>query len=348
MPNPTESTIVIAMGFVEDKWNSMRILSQNLFAALNKDLSEDNSKHRYKFHAPICGHSPSWFDRRIRYPLLLPEGKILHLMDQSYGDALLSAGGKYTATSVVIHDLSFWRDRSVCNYWIRRKIVDGLKKADIRIADSYTIATEAKNKLGLPIDAVITPGVCPDTFQFSEGVRDRFLLLHVGATSHRKGFDRLLRLLSCLPEPYRLYQVGGRTDKAIEKMKRQLGVENRIVHYPYLELSDLVKLYQRAWALIFPSRYEGFGLPVIEARLCGTPVLLSSEVPAAELLSKDTGTVLVDFNVLDREKEPNYYNTFCSQLLSRSNAAIPLQDRGHFSWARAARDYASIFRKLSN
>jgi glycosyltransferase involved in cell wall biosynthesis len=109
------------------------------------------------------------------------------------------------------------------------------------------------------------------------GVSGRYIL-SVGTLEPRKNYPLLLCALALLPKPISLVIAGrpGWKYKTIlaEAMRLRLG--DRIRFMQYVSADDLVALYNGALFSVMPSVYEGFGLPVIQAMACGTPVLASN------------------------------------------------------------------------
>src|SRR5262249_24533628 len=143
--------------------------------------------------------------------------------------------------------------------------------------------------------AVIPWGFSLDIFPHSDETRDPQLLLAVGTSDPRKGLDRALRLLAALPESYRLVHIGGPLTPAQLQLASQLALGSRVEHLGFCSQNELAQWYRRAGCLVFPSRYEGFGLPVVEARLSGLKVFASTNVPALDFLGGDGGTQAIDF-----------------------------------------------------
>ena len=129
-------------------------------------------------------------------------------MDHSYADALLVARKKFDRLAVVVHDLAFWRSRNFANSFFRKRILEGLAVADLRIAVSPSTARQMESEIGLKAHAVIPWGLPLETFPHSRTKRDPFLLLAVGTTDFPKGLERAFQFLSGLPEPYRLAHIG--------------------------------------------------------------------------------------------------------------------------------------------
>ena len=113
--------------------------------------------------------------------------------------------------------------------------------------------------------------------------------LYVGRADPYKNLDGLIRAFAkaraALPFPLRLVIAGLRDDRYPEApaLARELGVADQVVWTGYLSDEELIRHYREADLLALPSRYEGFGLPVIEAMACGTPVLCSTASALREI-----------------------------------------------------------------
>ena len=137
--------------------------------------------------------------------------------------------------------------------------------------------------------AVVGNGVSPAFFPEGPVYLPGFpYFLYVGNRKPHKNLPLLFRALSRsrLPEEFRLLLVGG-PDPQTDREIRRWRVENRVVYAGSVEEKDLPSVYRGASALLFPSRLEGFGLPVLEAMACGCPVL-SSRIPAVEEVAGET------------------------------------------------------------
>ena len=106
-------------------------------------------------------------------------------------------------------------------------------------------------------------------------------ILYVGNLQPRKNLSRLLMAFARLKEkdriPHQLVIVGQKTwpEDGISETLRSRALENEVILTGYVPVEDLPAFYNAASFLAYPSIYEGFGLPVIEAMACGTPVITS-------------------------------------------------------------------------
>lgn len=325
------------MGYREDRWLSSRLHLEQVHHAL--ETLVDRNSVKLKSLIPNCPKDqPNALHRRLFYPLFLNThcGEILHLMDPAYGDCLIHGASHFSKTIVSVTDTAFWQHRTFWNTPIRARIVDGLKKADHLIAISEKTAQELRALLPESDVTMIHYASQPEIFQYSNQKRDPHLLLHVGTCSERKGTDLLLEVLAQLPRDFKLLQLGGVFSAEHRALIEKYKLEDRIQQKSYVTREELVSSYQRCRALIFPSRYEGFGAPVIEARLCGTRVITNPNVPARELLVEDELTQILDFSKI---KE-------CANAIQNADTRPkPVQNRSYFGWDRAGQEILALYER---
>lgn len=134
------------------------------------------------------------------------------------------------------------------------------------------------------------------------GLRDKYdlprrYILHVGTIEPRKNLSRLVEALGALPQAHSdvvlaLAGAKGWGDVGIERLVERLGLAGRVRLVGYVPEDELAGLYSGAQALVYPSLYEGFGLPPLEAMQCGCPVVTSNTSSLPEVVG-DAG-LLVD------------------------------------------------------
>jgi glycosyltransferase involved in cell wall biosynthesis len=103
--------------------------------------------------------------------------------------------------------------------------------------------------------------------------------IYVGRSDPYKNLGRILSALTQLPKDYQLWIVGPYDERYIPSLMAQaeeLGIADQVKVLDYVPYADLPKLINQAIALLFPSLWEGFGFPVLEAMACGTPVITSN------------------------------------------------------------------------
>ncbi len=212
---------------------------------------------------------------------------------------------------LTVHDLAFLVHPECAvpslEWYLRRAVPRSIARADLLLADSEHTRQDLIRLLGVSPERVevLYPGVEPafrplgqaalEEVRARYGLPGRFLLT-VGTIEPRKNLPRLLEALSGLPERLRLpLVVVGRpgwlyqeTFAAVERY----GLQGEVRFLGFVPQEDLPALYNLALALVYPSLYEGFGLPPLEAMACGTPVLAGCVSSLPEVVGE--AAVLVD------------------------------------------------------
>ena len=182
-------------------------------------------------------------------------------------------------------------------------------------------------RLSLAPERVRTIHLGVDLERFSPGdlAREPFVLYPANRWPH-KNHETLFRSLELLPE-LRLVLTGydGPMPEGVESL-------GRVPH------DELVDLYRRASALVFPSRYEGFGQPVLEALACACPVACSDLPPLREV----AGDAAVYFDPVDPESIADGVR----EAIARGGASGPAR-AAQFSWDETARRHDAVYRELA-
>lgn len=235
----------------------------------------------------------TWFDRNYEFaPSLLKRAKppqgttIIH----SNSWSAFAFKRKNIPLVVTEHhcvlDPSFRPYKNRYQHTYHEILIRRYEKASFRMADkivavsNYT-ANSIQRTFNLSNVEVIHNWVDTDTFTTDN--RDEkgntiFKLLYVGNQSRRKGWDLIPAIMKTLGNSYQLLVTAGLRNRNVGNS------QNNIVQLGYLTTSDLVKAYQQCDALLFPSRYEGFGYVALEAMACGKPVITANNSALPEVV----------------------------------------------------------------
>jgi len=179
-------------------------------------------------------------------------------------------------------------------------------------------------------------------------VIERPYILYVGSLEKRKNLPRLLEAYAYLRETlpgWKLVIVGGRKWKSdpIYKAVQRLGLEPHVIFTGFVAEEDLPALYNGADLFVFPSLYEGFGLPVLEAMACGTPVVTSNTSSLPEVAGEAA--------LLVAPTDVKAIAAAMQRVLSEPDLAAELRRRGlerasQFSWERTARETLAVYERV--
>jgi len=235
---------------------------------------------------------------------------------------------------VTVHDLSFERDPGLMERKDRAVFRRVVPRAVRRAARVLTVSERTKRDLvevyGVaPGRIVVTPNGVDPVFTPGEGPRD--YVLAVGAIQARKGHLAAFEAVSSLGLP--LVIAGPEKDRAIADELRRRGARLE----GYVEPERLAELYRGAACLVQPSRFEGFGLPVLEAMACGTPVVASRE-PALEEVAGDAAVFVDEEHLADGIRQA---------LADRDRLVwAGLERARHFSWRATAERTFAVYREV--
>jgi len=164
------------------------------------------------------------------------------------------------------------------------------------------------------------------------------------ASDPNKGVKTLIEALALLPNSVRLTLVDNdHPDNTARKRARELGCAERMQITGSVSNEELIQLYRRAALVVVPSRYEGFGLPAVEAMACGTPVVATAAGALPEVMRTAGGGLLV------RRDDPAGLAKGIASLLEQPSARAELGERGRrgvvaaYAWPRVARATAAVY-----
>ena len=225
------------------------------------------------------------------------------------------------------------------------------RRLDCVFTSSAVSARALERDFGVPPRKLrmVANGVDTELFRPDDGVpRDPSMLLCVGrASDPNKGVRSLIEALAQVPPPARLVLVDdAHRDNPARGWAERAGVAERVEIAGRVDSSTLVSLYRRAALVVVPSRYEGFGLPAVEAMACGTPVVANAAGALPEVVSTGGGGVLVDAARSDELARG------IRALLADARAREELGAQGRkgveaaYAWPRVAARTADVYAEL--
>ncbi len=286
-------------------------------------------------------------------PQLVGRYDVLHFPHDS---VVVWKRGKFVATIHDVKPLLFetLRPRPGWNSLIEHLLIpDRRTQVDHVLTLSNCSRRDIIERLDLPAHrvSVVYPGVDLDRFRpdcEGRGRSSRPYILCVAGSDPTKNVETLLRAFAQLPSALQgehdVIFVGDlRRRQDLRDQARQLGIETNVRFAGVVDDAQLVKFYQQAAVLVFPSRYEGFGLPVIEAMACGCPVISSN----ASSLPEVTGDAALLADPLDSYG----FARHLERVLADAELRCTLREKGlvraaQFSWERTARETVRVFQRV--
>ena len=310
------------------------------------------------------------FARRIR-----SEFDLFHVIDHSYGQLLHELPPEKTI--VTCHDLDTFQcllepeqdPRSIFFRKMMERTLSGFRQAaKVACVSNATREQLLAYDLVPPERAVVVPnGVHPSCSPEPDAVADdaaseligasgddQLDLLHVGSTIPRKRIDVLLQVFANVRETFpnaRLLRVGGDFTADQLAHAEKLKLRESILVLPRIDSSVLAAIYRRAAVVLQPSEREGFGLPVVEALACGTPVI-ASDLPVLREVGGDVALYCPVGNIASWSEavikllagRRDYSDQRPDPWFERKQRG--LTQAAKFSWAEYARRMVALYREL--
>lgn len=267
---------------------------------------------------------------------------------------------------VTVHDMVYkafpetvrGRTKLMLNMGLKKS----MKRADIIITDSEFSKSEIikyfpkyRGKIKVVPCGVDLEKFCPckDKKRISDvktslGIEGEYFL-YVGTIEPRKNLKRLITaynaLAKKLSDPPKLVLAGGKGwlyDDIFEEVRR-LGLEDKVIFTKYVPSEDMNPLMCGALAFVFPSIYEGFGMPPLEAMACGVPVLTTAEASLPEV----TGDCAVICDAYSPKSiAEGLYRLYKDEKLRAELSRRGIERAKSFTWERSAKALYKIYKEL--
>ena len=302
-----------------------------------------------------------FYPQRLRWEARRAD--LVHILDHTY--AHLGASARRKPVVVTVHDLMpVIVLRSEADGWaggLRRRFLQRALKV-LRTAQAFIVGTEwLKRELATWLGddrkiRVVPFGVDRSFFVESPGGRERqrdrwripehaFVVLHVGSTVERKNVPLVIQAVARLRAEADVYllQVGGRLTRDQDDLVDRLGLRPFVRSVPGADETTLRRAYRAADVLLFPSLYEGFGFPVLEAFASGVPVVTSGAGGLREVGG--------DATIVVEGRDPGAYVQAITDLAEDEDHRDALVERARtrarsFTWQKTAERTAEIYRQM--
>lgn len=280
------------------------------------------------------------------------QNEICHIADHSY--AHLVRGLDASRTVVTCHDLAplalneghglgrrLWNNSFRAMLSAARLIADSEFTRDeiLRLSD-YPANQISVVPLGVSAEFFETiPQSEIDALREHHRLADRKIVLHVGTCEPRKNIELILRALSLLRDDNFIFvQVGGQFTPPQRALIESLDISGRVAQLPATFGHALAVWYHTADVFVFPSIYEGFGMPAVEAMACGTPVVCANVTSLPEVVG-DAACLI----------EPNDAAHLADTI--RSGLEGDLRERGltrakMFTWKNCAEKTMQVYKQM--
>ena len=268
-------------------------------------------------------------------------------------------------TLLTVHDLSFMRHpqgavASLRN-WLEKVVPRSLARADHVLADSLSTRQDLMDIFNVPAEQITVVGAGvearfqrvtdPQTLQ---AVRQRNnlpaepFILSLGTLEPRKNFTGLIEAFNQSPvrETHHLVIAGGKgwLYEPIFAAAQASPVANRIHLTGFVADADLPALYSLADVFAYPSHYEGFGIPVIEAMACGTPVVCADNSSLPEV----AGDAALQITATDTPALAHaLHRLTADQPLRQQLIEAGFRQAAQFTWPAAAQRLLAVYHQLS-
>ena len=267
---------------------------------------------------------------------------------------------------IVIHDLAYFiEELDEYKFWdtlyMRRMMPSSSRRANAIIAISENTKNDIIRFIGVSAEKISVIYEAPDKkyriiedHQEKERVIRRYALkipfiFYSGSLSPRKNISSLLESFARIKDriPHYLVFTAGKSwkDSPVFKKIQELEVEDRIIVAGHVKDEDMPLLYNLAGLFVYPSLYEGFGLPPLEAMACGCPVITSNTSSLPEVVSN--AAIMVDpYNF--EQLAGKMYEVLTNDFLKKELIEKGIKRVELFSWEKVAGKMVELFEDLKS
>lgn len=330
-------------------------------------LTQDLLKQSLPMHAHITSR-PIPYINRCLYPKRLWE-PMIRIVNESMFRLKVGSGRdkiwhstyyttpeKWAGYSVAtVHDMvfelfpQFYSGPNFDLFRQRKRL--SIRRADAVICVSNTTRQDVLRLYELDADKLhVVPNACSDIFRRLDGTElpktariEQPFLLYVGNRGRYKNFDVLAKAYSLWHrrKEVALVLVGGRSiSESEQQLMEELAIARQVKLLRDIDDETLCRLYNRALAFVYPSVYEGFGMPLLEAMACGCPIV-ASRIPSTIEVA---GNCPIYFDPAEEDDLINALDSALSRGRNPEHAQIGLEKVRTYSWDKTAAQTLEVYR----
>lgn len=311
-----------------------------------------------------------YYERYWRYPNRLRQVRadIFHIIDHSDGYISGWLHRDQKPNVVTCHDLinliqpETFKGRARLP-WLSmtlwKQAVESMRQADHVITVSAHTKRDTIEQLAImPQSITVVPNAVGSQFvvlspEHRQNVRQKhapeseaFCLLNIGSNNARKNISAILLAVECLRDkgvPVRFWKAGADFTNEQKQFIRDHNLQNETSYLGKLSETELIELYNAADCLMAPSLYEGFGLTILEAMACGTPVI-TANINAMPEVAGDAALLVDPTNIRDiaRAVQKLYTQPELAKVLARRG----LERVQNFTWESTAEQVAQVYEQI--
>ncbi|MBL1211551.1 glycosyltransferase family 1 protein [Geminocystis sp. GBBB08] len=261
-----------------------------------------------------------------------------------------------TKAVVMVHDLipiRFPKKKSPLTPYFRYYIPQVCRQAQHIICNSQATANDIINYFGISATK-ITPiylGYNQKNFRVIEGLKDHQktpYFLYLGRHDPHKNVSKIISAFAQFKHSknYQLWLCGPfdtRYTPLLKQQAQELGIATKVIFLDYVSSDDLPVIINQAQALVFPTLWEGFGFPVLEAIACGTPVITSNVSSLPEVVG-EAGILVNPYEIKSISEGMNLMAD--DNDLRKKLGELGLKRARNFSWEKTGKETVKVIEQF--
>ncbi len=318
---------------------------------------ENSSKHikmlKTPWKMPIFRQSFNWF---FYFPKKIPGGYDIYHVSSQYLSKVAAYRKPCVVSCLDIIPLVMPENCPLATRLMLGKAVKHIVNAERIVTISEHTKKDVVERLGIDREKIVVTylGFDKNVFRKTGKMQarkdlglplDKKIILNVGSEEPRKNIPGLMSAVFLLKKSFpgiMLVRVGERK-KETEELIRNLGLGGNVLYQKNIPKEKLALFYNAADVMAFPSSYEGFGFPVLEAMSCGTPVVTTNRTSIPEV----AGNACIMIDQMEADELANrIYDVLTDTKLGKTLSAMGLKQAEKFSWEKTARETMEVYERV--